>query len=113
VSYSIFIEREDPISIDEWSAAVGARSDVRLSDAPVTGVNPQTGARIEIARRPGDADILIGGVWEPCFSWQRRGCITFNAPRDFDEPESVVRHTAAALARTLNARLRGEADEEY
>jgi len=113
MSYAIFIERDEPISIDEWSAVVGARTDGRLSDAPVTGTNPQTGAQISIGRGPGAADILIDGAWVPCFEWQRRGAISFRAPDDLDEPEGIVMRTAAALATALNRRLVGEGGEEY
>jgi hypothetical protein len=113
VSYSIFIKRDAPISIEEWSAVVAARPDVRLSDAPVTAVNPQTGAQISIGRGPGDADVLVDSAWLPCFHFQPRGSISFRAPDDFNEPESVVTSTAWALARALNARLVGEEGEEY
>jgi len=116
MSYAIHIERDQPISIDEWSAAVRARTDVRLSDAAVSAVNRQTGEVISVGRGPGAADVLVDDAlvaWVPCFTWHQRGSISFRAPEDFDEPGGAVRSAAQSLAKALGARLVGDEGEEY
>jgi hypothetical protein len=114
MSYTIQIKRAEPISLAEWSEVVRSRTDLRFREEDHVARNPQTGAVITIARAEGEADLHVGDAWLPCFRWRgRQGTIAFNAPGDFDEPESPVRRVALELAKQLNARLVGEEGEEY
>ena len=120
MGYSIKITRDPWLTLDEWMSAVLSRSDVRLRDGPATARNPQTGEAISVGHRTGDADVLLGGEWAPCF-WWRHGApdedspsaALFTAPPDFDVPGCRVRQVARELAKSLQARLIGEEGEEY
>jgi hypothetical protein len=113
MSYTICIERDEPIALAEWSELIRSRADVRMLETDSSFRNPTTGEVISIGRVEGDAELLLEGTWVPCFRWQEDGAIAFNAPDDFDQPTSVVRRVALELTKGLRARLVGEAGEEY
>lgn len=111
MSYTIHIERDEPISLAEWLEVVRVRADLRLREEDHSARNPQTGALITIARAEGETELLVGDAWVSGFRWRKRGTIAFEAPRDFDESE--IRRVALELTRSLNGRLVGEEGEEY
>ena len=113
MSYTVHIEREQPIALAEWMDLVRTRADLRSREADHTSRNPQTGAVITIGRAEGETELRVGDTWVSAFRWRRSGTIAFEAPRDFDEPESAVRRVALELAKALNGCLVGEEGEEY
>ena len=113
VSYTIYIEREPPITLAEWIDLARARAYLRLREEDHSLQNPRTGEVITIGRIEGETELRVGDTWVPCFRWRRSGTIAFDAPRDFDESASPVRRVALELARSLNARLVGQEGEEY
>jgi hypothetical protein len=113
MSYTIHIERENPISLAEWLELVRVRTDLRLREADHSIRNPRTGELITIGRAEGETELLSGDTWVPCFRWRKSGTIAFEAPDDFDEPEGAVRRVALELAKSLNGRLVGQEGEEY
>src|SRR5215471_4677163 len=108
MSYTIHIERQEPISLAEWLELVRTRTDLRLREADHSIRNPQTGELITIRRAEGETEVLAGDKWVSGFRWRKSGTIAFEAPHDFDEPENVIRRVALELAKTLSGSLVGE-----
>jgi hypothetical protein len=113
MSYTIRIERDQPITLAEWFDLVRTRGDLRLREDDHSVRNPQTGDVITIGRAEGETELSVGDAWVPCFRWRKSGTIAFEAPEDFDESESAVRRVALEVARSLNGRLVGQEGVEY
>jgi len=113
MGYGIHIERESPFTLVEWKSAVEETDGVRIDASGASAINPETQELISVGGTVGDAKVLIGGKWLPCFSWQESGSVVFRAPDDFDNPKSTIRKVARRLAAILGAHLVGDEGEEY
>src|ERR1043166_3201179 len=85
MGYSIHIERDPPLTLAEWTAAVDQTTEVRLDTRGCSATNPKTGEVVSIAGSDGDAEVSIEGTWYPCFHWSD-GSVSFRASSDFHEP---------------------------
>jgi len=114
MAYALHIKRDGGITLEEWSAAVESVEGVRLTSEDTVITNPSTGERIHIGGREGDAEFFFpaDSKWRKVMLWSRDS-VTFNAPRDWEEPGCTVRSVAFALARALKARVTGDEGEEY
>jgi hypothetical protein len=113
MSREIHIDRDPPLSLSEWKAAVDATENVRLDRTDASVKNPKTGDVISIAGVDGDAHVNVGGSWHPCFRWHSVGSVAFRDPAGFTELEDPILRIAKELALRLNARLVGDEGEEY
>ena len=111
MAYTIRIQREKPISQDDWKKAVVSTEGVRLHASEYSAANPKTGVVVSIPGTEESAEICIDGTWYPGFHWFE-GSISFKASTIAD-PESVLGRIARELASKLNARLVGDDGEEY
>ena len=120
MGYDLHIERQAsdsiPIQLEEWCAAVAATEDVRLFAANAhTITNPATREVISVPARKGDAEVFFpqDGKWYAVFHWRKDSAI-FGArnvePGDRSNPAWSA---ATALARRLNAVIRGDGGEVY
>jgi hypothetical protein len=113
MGYEIHIERDPPLTLDEWKAAVRATEGVRLNDSGASATNPRTREVVSIAGVDGDAEVDVAGRWLPCFRWRRAGSVVFRASRDFTDAQSPLRRIARELASKLDAAVRGDDGERY
>ena len=121
MSYTIHIERCDAtgareaIGESEWSAAIEANHILRFRVEDFSVRNPQTGELISIKTSGYDAELFCQETeeWIPTFFWSPAGIISFGASDDFGDREAPLRLVASALARSLNASLRGDEGEIY
>jgi hypothetical protein len=118
MAYALHIERPDdqePISLEEWKAAVNATKGIRLSQAKeLTITNPKTQEVITIPVRDGDVETYFPKeqAWLLAIRWSE-GFASMNArfePGDMSHP---VWAAAAALASRLKAVIRGDGGEHY
>jgi len=85
MSYSLYIKRPDQaISLDEWTLAIDATEGMRIAPTNMhAAVNPQTGEKIGILKRAGDAEIfdIDTGEWHVAILWREmHGEGYFRAP---------------------------------
>jgi hypothetical protein len=111
MAYRLHIERDPPLSLDEWLDAIRGQASLKEDENAVTSVNPVTGERISIPGRPGDVSVLVGGEWIKTFSWNR-GHASFNAPRNISAVDPTMA-AAVHLAMTLSAVVRGDEGDVY
>lgn len=124
MGYELCIERENQqeISLEEWTAAVEATENVRITNEEWVAVNPSTGDELRMKAGEADAEVFIKkrGIlfdksrWVKVFTY-RGGRITF-ASRGMEKPDSSrdpIRKAAAALAAKLDAMIAGEEGEVY
>jgi hypothetical protein len=105
-------EQPVPIPLKDWCAAVAMTQGVRLFAADAhTFTNPKTGEVISIGKREGDAEVFFPeeAEWHAVFRWFE-GSAAFSARF---EPGHPVWSAAVALARQLNAVIRGDGGELY
>ena len=114
MGYSIYIERDSPISLSDWCAAVQQTAGVRLANGNHEVTDRKTGKIIRHRNPGGDAEMLFpaGASWHRVFYWSS-GRILFKASPDFLEPGSDIRRVAAELARAVGASLVGDQGEIY
>lgn len=122
MSYSIFIERDNAIEIEEWKSAIAKIDGVKLISGPIQGINPTTKATIEILSSDYDVAVLIksGGFlgFGRKEEWVRaiffsNGRAQIKATETIDSPKDPIRLAASNIAKILKAKIRGEADEIY
>ena len=103
--------RYEPISKDEWRAAVEATDGVRLVQGGARAPNLKTGTSAALWKQiPCDAEVAVIGTgdaptWVPMFSWQDSGSAIINRvfdPADTGDPRTVA---LFALADALSARI--------
>jgi len=111
MAYELSIERDTPLTIDEWRAAVEAEPALRYGPIDSTATNPRTGATIVVKGMEGDASMEVDGRQVNVFRWYR-GRVTFKA-RAVENASDPVSKVAFVLARRLGAVLRGEEGEIY
>ncbi|MEN8516062.1 hypothetical protein [Burkholderia sp. RS02] len=106
MAYGLHIERNPPVSLDEWLDAIRGQD-----ESAVTSVNPLTGERISIPGKPGNVSVLVGDKWIRTFSWNR-GHASFNAPSNMPSTDPTMA-AAFHLAAALSAAVRGDEGEVY
>ncbi len=111
VPQELTIERDKPITIDEWRTAVEAQPLLRYGPTDSKATNPKTGEVIIVRGLEGDASIELDGRWVNLFRW-RRGRVTFNA-QAIEGARNPVQKVAFDLAKALGALIRGEEGEAY
>jgi hypothetical protein len=113
MGYDIYIERDPPLTLAEWKAAVGGTEGVRLDVTAIVATNPVTKERISLPGADGDASVHVGDRWLLYFRWRREGSVVFRASEAFDNAEDTLRKISLILARKLNAQVIGDGDEHY
>ncbi len=104
-----------PIPLEEWCAAVGEISGVRLfADGAHTFTNPATGEVISLGARKGDAEVLFADSreWHSVFRWRGDSAV-FAARFDPGDASHPAWAAAVALASRLGAVIRGDEGEIY
>ena len=116
MAYDLHIERagEQPLTLNEWLAAVGATEGLRLFAAAArTVTNPQTGEVISIRASEGDAEVLFpDGERRSVFRWRGQSAV-FAVRFDPTETSHPVWRAAVSLATHLEAVIRGDEGEVY
>ncbi|GAA6136947.1 hypothetical protein NBRC116583_06940 [Arenicella sp. 4NH20-0111] len=122
MGYALHIERDEPISIEEWELAVLSIEGIKLDSEPTQAINPSTGQCISISGNPGDIAVLFesGGFldfgknssWEKCIYFSQ-GKGTFNATEDIENSNNPVHRAAASLAKKLSAKIVVDEGEIY
>lgn len=114
MAYSLYIEKDCPITIDEWLKVVETVSDLRIDDSDTIGINPATGEKIRISN-PVKKNAAL---WFPKLEeWIKvffflKGRILIK-PNDWDNSDSPLRDKSFELARKLNAKIVGDNGEIY
>lgn len=98
----------DPIEFDEWIDAVNEVNGVRFVGSDSDDANEEY-AEVFFAEKPGCG---IDGVWETIFEYRDDGYIEFRGSSDY-RPDHPVWIAAAALAKKLQAQIRGQDGESY
>ncbi|MBN3793741.1 hypothetical protein [Burkholderia sp. Ac-20392] len=111
MAYRLHIERDPPISLDEWLDVIQGQASLKEDESAVTSVNPVTGERISIPGRPGNVSVLVGSKWIKTFSWYRDHA-SFNAPPNTSSADPTMA-VAFHLAAALSAVVRGDEGEVY
>jgi hypothetical protein len=104
-----------PIPFEEWCGAVAATEGVRLSAAHAfTITNPATGEVIRLGSREGDAEVYFpqDSKWYTVFRWLG-GSAAFTARFEPGDKANPAWSAAAALAKRMNAAIRGDGGELY
>ena len=106
--------RYEPISKDEWRAAVEATDGVRLVQGGARAPNLKTGTATALWKQiPCDAEVAVigtgeGPTWIPLFSWQDSGSAIINRVFDTSDPEDPRTAALFALAQALHASVADE-----
>jgi len=113
MAYELHIERNPPITADEWLNVTETTDGVKIDESYDVAINPITGKEIRILSLPETAAVWFSDSeeWIKVFRF-RRGRISFKA-HVWDNPKLPVRETAFALARKLNAEIIGDEGEKY
>jgi hypothetical protein len=117
MAYYLHIERneESPIAFGEWQAAVEKTANARLSTASErSGINPHSGEVLRMRANEGDVEVCLpeSREWVPAFRWCEDSAVF--APRaDVIHVTHPIWKAAVSLATILNARIRGDSDEQY
>ena len=118
MSYSLYIEREHPIELDEWIEAVGSTPLIRIiTTDDGAAVNPKTKEKIKISMGDGGAEVFDeeADQWFHAITWHgnkasfaSRG-VSFGLSGHYDP----IWESIKLLARKLNASIVGEEGEEF
>lgn len=113
MGFSLYIERDPSISVEEWRNAVEATEELKFDESDFVATNPLSGEEIRIPGSPENAALWFAefGEWIKIFFF-RRGRIVINLT-DWDDPKSPVRDKSFELARKLNAGIVGDGGEIY
>ncbi|BCO19284.1 hypothetical protein KUC3_21410 [Alteromonas sp. KC3] len=103
-SYSLYIERDNPISVREWLTICESDSSLTVQHAAKV-MNPETGETIEI-QTPN------GCVWTSPIL-RRKYYFTFSNGSITSGSNKAQIRKAKKLAKLLGARLVGDEGEEY
>lgn len=114
----LHIEREQlngepqPITLSEWTEAIGRVEGVRMSQGDASLVNPLTKETVTLPNRGGDADLFRTDCnrWLRALWWTPDGIVRFAAPETDGDP---VLSAARALATELEARVVSQDGEVY
>ena len=122
MGYSIYIERESEISLEEWRDAANRIEGVRIDESPLEMKNPKTGEVIKIEGSEGDIavrfleKIMLGfkknEFWQKAISFSNgRGQLNYH--ENLENSKDPIRKALSSLASELSATIRGEEGEEY
>lgn len=122
MGYSIYIERDTEISLEDWRDAVNRIDGIRIDEAPLEMKNPSTGELIKIEGTEGDIAVrfiekrLFGfkknEYWQKAISFSHgRGQVNYG--EHLDNETDPVRQAISSLANELSAKIRGEEGEQY
>lgn len=106
MAYRLHIERDPPISLDDWLDAIRGQASLNEDSSAATFVNPVTGERVSIPGKPGDVSVLVDGKRIKTFSLNR-GRASFNAPAEISSADPMMA-AAFHLAVSLSAVVRGD-----
>ena len=122
MGYSIHIQREESISLEEWEKAISKISGIKLDTEPMVAVNPKTGESISIPAEKGDVAVLFEHkgflgfgkkqLWEKCIYFTN-GRATFNATNDIENTNNPIHRAVASIAKSLSASIVGDEGEIY
>ncbi|MCB2153284.1 hypothetical protein KQI84_00230 [bacterium] len=112
MGYELHIEREEPITLDEWKAAIARISGIDLNEEDTVVVNPATGQEIRFPAQSGDA-IFESSNSSVGLRWSSRGAASFEPPENWDESGCTFRVRVLDLAKQLGAQVVGDEGEEY
>lgn len=115
MAYSIYIERDEPISLEQWVQAVSDTQGLKIDPSDIEGRNPFTGEVMVIKGQEGDVSIFDekSGLWCKVITYSE-GSISFKAPRDWDDKPAIpLRKAAVLVAKSLGGKVVGEEGEEY
>ena len=77
---------------------IDSHENLRHRNKKVVGINPSTGARIEVAPDSGDSDILIKGRWQHFLRYED-GILTRKYNPGLADPSNEVRVNVVKVAR--------------
>lgn len=123
MAYTLHIERDSPISLDDWRAVILSIEGIKVDNSDFEAVNPKTGEVISIgASKGGNVAVLFEskgflGIGKKQ-SWARsivfeNGKGSFNASADIESTKNPVHCAAASIAAKLSAKIIGDEGEEY
>tara|TARA_R110002111_G_C5799763_1_gene355146 strand:+ start:32 stop:382 length:351 start_codon:yes stop_codon:yes gene_type:complete len=111
MSVEITIERDIPITEDEWKEAVGKIDSLKLDESDQVGFNPMTKEKIVIKGSDTNVAVYIPSEKE----WIRMlsfyggsGSLPYSPA--WENPDDPVRKGVIELASILNAKLYGEGE---
>ena len=118
MAYALHIERPDdqePISLEDWQAAISRVSSVRPAAGDAHLMNPKTREDIRIPNNGGDAEVFLpgSGEWIRYFRWSQSGTVSFNAEPLSDPNGRSIVPVIFELAKELGALVVGDDGEEY
>jgi len=111
MTYELYIERETPITLDDWVIAVQSTKGVQINDQDVVGINPKTGSNIRIVASKGDADVYFAQTktWKKVYTYGHS--ISFQKPHHWNNAGNETRIATFQLAKLLNAHVVNESGE--
>ena len=123
MAYTLHIERNPTISLEEWREAISSIEGVKIDNSDFEVVNPKTGEVISMGTsKGGDVAILFESkgflgfgknqTWEKCISFEN-GKGSFNAKGDIESSSNLLHRAAAEIAAKLAAKIIGDEGEEY
>ena len=123
MAYELHIERlplsddggPKPIPLEDWKAAVSATEGVRLCPTEAHSItNSKTGEVISIPTRDGDCEVYFAdkNAWQRAIRWSG-GAAHVNARFEPGDTSNPVWVSMTALAKRLNAVIRGDEGELY
>ena len=111
MSVALVIDKPSSIALVEWRDLVAADAALRLRSEPYLAHNPGTGEVIRVNVGQADAEVNVGGQWEPFLRWSG-GRLTTEYQVEFDDPTNPIRRKLVDVAKTLGAVLRTDAGDE-
>ena len=112
MAVELHIERDRPIRLDEWKAALSETVGASLVCEDCVTTNPKTGDAITIRARDGNAMIAIPGRSAPLHLRWFGGTESFRLPDEWDDPNAAVRSVLGKLAGLLKARIVNDDGED-
>ncbi|HCE3715988.1 hypothetical protein [Vibrio parahaemolyticus] len=122
MAYSLHIEREEVIALEEWVTAIDSIDGLRIASGNSEILNSSTGEEIAIQGNPGDVSIRYVtkgflGLGERV-SWEK--AIYFNSGRaqfkfveGIEQPHHPVHIAVVQIAKKLGASIVGDEGEVY
>ena len=121
MGYSLYLERDPPIALEEWLRVVDAHPGLAQVDEPARATNPETGDEIVLGTQPGDAmAVATQTTW---FGFGRSqielGRLTWLSGRvllptfDPTDPDSPAASLFGGVATEIGARVVGDEGEVY
>jgi len=112
-AYHLHIERETPITLEEWKSVLDETDNVRITDKDAVAINPMTQEEIRIVMPEGSAEVYFPETKEWIIVFTFSKSIYFNATAAWNEKNSHIRNVAFQVANGLSAKIIGDEGEEY